>query len=109
MQTNNNQKDTARRSAARMTAAPAGVYEVTEATAKLLDCLRACSTYYDMIADAMQRKYADVLSPEEAEAKAQPYLDALNVVADMLHAEISSSVVDALSDVNNTAADAILI
>ena len=102
-------KDNQSAAAQVLAAAPAGGYNVTPATAKLLDCLRAGQNYYAMIADAMQEKYGGIMSPEEAEAKAQPYLDCLNDIADMLHDEISGSIVDALSDTQNSTADVVKI
>lgn len=105
MQTNNNQNAAAQV----LAAAPAGNYNVTPATAKLLDCLRAGQNYYTLIAEAMQLRYGGIMSPAEAEAKAQPYLDIIEDIADMLHDEISSSIVDALSDVHNTTADVVQI
>lgn len=105
MQTENNHSAAAQV----LAAAPKDGYKVTAATAKLLDCLRAGSAYYDMIHDAMQQKYGGIMSPAEAEAKAQPYLDVINDIAEMLHDEITGSVVDALSDVQNTTADCIRI
>lgn len=97
MQTNNNQK------------APADGYKITDATAMLLDCLKESSHMYDMIAAAMQEKYGAYMTPEEAENKAQPYLDVLGEIDDMLHTEITGSVVDALGDMKNSAAPVTLI
>ena len=105
MQTNNNQTAAAKV----LAAAPKDGYKVTAATAKLLDCLRAGQNYYAMIADAMQEKYGAIMTPDEAEQKAAPYLDALNDIADMLHDELTGSVVDALSDTQNATADCIRI
>ena len=88
---------------------PADGYKLTDATALLLDCLRESSHMYDMITDAMAAKYGGIMKPDEAEDKAQPYLDVLNQINDMLHAEITGSVVDALSDVKNITADVVQI
>lgn len=93
MQTKNNQS-----AAAQVLAGfTAGHYEVSDATAKLLDCIRAGNAYYDMILDALRACYADVLSDEEADAKEQQYLAHIVDIVDMLHAEISGSIVDALN------------
>lgn len=89
--------------------APADGYKITDATAMLLDCLKESSHMYDMIAEAMQKKYGAIMTPEEAEAQAQPYLDVLNEINDMLHAEITGSVVDALSDTKNSTAPVTLV
>ena len=84
-------------------------YKVSLPTAKLLDCLQAGQNYYAMIADAVQEKYGAIMTDDEINAKARPYLDALNDIADMLHEEITGSIIDAMSDTKNTAADCIQI
>lgn len=89
--------------------APKGNYEFTPATAALLDCLRASSALYSSIADAMQLRYGDIMTPEEVDAKAEEYLRHITAIDDMLHAEVDAAVVDALSDLQNTAADVIKV
>lgn len=102
MQTKNDNKD-----AQALRTKPADGYEVTPATAGILDCLRACNAFYTMIDDAMQIRYGDIMTPEEVEQHTQPYLKAIDGIADMLHAELRDCVVDALSDANNTAAEVV--
>lgn len=89
--------------------APNGNYEFTPATARLLDCLRASSALYDAIGEAMQLRYGDIMTPEEVEALTEKYLQPINAICDMLHKEVDAAVVDALSDVQNAAADIIKV
>lgn len=104
MQTNNKQ-----RAANFAAATPKDGYKVSPATAKLLDCIRAGQQYYDMIAAAMVEKYGGIMPEDEAEAKAVPFLAAISDITDMLHDEITGSVVDALSVANGKAPDVVNI
>lgn len=92
-----------------LTGAQKGDYKITPATARLLDCLRAGSAYYEIIADAMQLRYGDALSDAEVEEMLRPYLDAIDAIGDRIRGELDSCVTDALLDLNNTAANTINI
>lgn len=94
MQTNDNKA--AGRTAQK--AAPAAGYKVTDATAKLLDCLRTCNALSAQIYEAMQLRYGDTLSDDDIVRMAKPYNDAIAGVEHLLHEELTGVVSDALLD-----------
>lgn len=73
-------------------------YEVSEATAAILDSIVAVSDAYDRITDALQLRYG----VEKVDEKAQKYHAALSGVIDLLHAEITGQVIDNMGNTANS-------
>lgn len=80
--------------------APAGVrkYEVSEATAAILDCIVAVSDTYDKITDALVLRYG----ADKADEKAEKYCAAIGTIMDYLHNEITGQVIDNMGDSRNS-------
>ena len=80
-------------------------YQVSEATAALLDCLTASAHLYEQITDALQLRYG----VEAVDNHTAAYLAAINEIDDLLHQELQGQVIDGLMDVKNTQADVTII
>lgn len=80
------------------TTTPTQGYQVTPATAKIFDAIRATQDLYSVIADALAARYGE----ENVDAKAAPYLDLINEMQERLHEEVIGQVVDALGDTANS-------
>ncbi len=83
----------------------AHTYQVSEATAALLDCLTASSKLYEQITDALQLRYG----VEAVDNHTAAYLAAINEIDDLLHQELQGQVIDGLMDVKNTQAEVTII
>lgn len=92
--------------AARFTTAQNG-YEVTKEMTQLFDCLRASADLYSLIIDTLAQLHVVagcefVNGRDYADTLAEPYLQHINAIDDMLHREITERVIDSLSDTTNT-------
>lgn len=83
-------------------------YEVSDTTAMLVDCITDVSDLYDKIIAALATKYGIVEA--ESDARSLKYLNAVNGLRDLLHAELSEHFTDAvLIDARNAHADIVRI
>lgn len=80
-------------------------YEVSNATAALLDCIIAADKLYTQIGDALELRYGKT----GVDSATPPYLAAINTLNDLIHQELQGQVIDALMSVEATAAETITI
>ena len=80
-------------------------YEISEATAAFLDCIKAADKLYEQIADALEQRYGS----EGVDSATPAYLAAINELTDLLHRELQGQVIDGLMDVKNCEAEVTII
>ena len=73
-------------------------YEISEATAALLDCITATHDLYGQIVDALQACYGAELTDEAAE----PYLKPIETLTDLLYKDIDGRIVEAFMQDSNS-------
>ena len=81
-------------------------YQVSEATAALLDCVTAVADLYDKLVDALARKYG---ISEAEDNKAIPYLNACEAITELLRAELKDTITENVRDVKNCHAPVVFI
>ena len=80
-------------------ASKAHTYQVSDATAALLDCIVEANNLYSKITDALALRHDE----DSQDAAAQPE------ITELLHQELQGQVIDGLMDVKNTAAETTII
>lgn len=83
----------------------AHTYQVSPATAALLDCIVAAQDLYGKLSEALQLRYG----VEGVDSATPAYLEAINEIVDLLHHELQGQVIDGLMDVKNAAAPVTII
>lgn len=86
-------------------ASKAHTYQVSDATAALLDCIVEANNLYSKITDALALRHDE----DTQDAAAQPFLAAVTEITELLHQELQGQVIDGLMDVKNTAAETTII
>lgn len=80
-------------------------YQVSEASAALLDCIIAADRLYSQITDALEKRYGK----EGVDTAAQPFLAAINGLNDLIYQELQGQAIDALMEVSAQNAETITI
>ena len=81
-------------------------YEVGEYTAALADCITCAEDLYSKIIDTLTLKYG---AQEAEDRRAQPYLNAVNIITDLLRDRLHESITDSMMNAHNSHAPVVVL